>query len=486
MRSACSRPKSPVCAFVLALALATLSRAQPAFLTFQLPGASRSAARCVNRDGTVVYGTANVGPGGVTCFVWTELGGIDAIPVPVASSVTACSDDGNFVIGHGPSGAFRWSADLGTEFLGELSCGAAAIPIAVSVDGSVIVGYSQAVQGIGEPCRIEPFVWTPTGGMSSLGVPFDARGAVANGLSGDGSRWAGTANWPWPNPRSCVFSSREPILLIGYPNSICQGMSLDGRVVIGYTHLGGQGDAGFRRVDGMTMFLGLTPVSTNFDGSAIVSTSPLLWTENGGTVALLPFLATLGLDLTGWSVTPGQISSDGSAIVGEAARVGTFQSTGFIVKLTCPVGTPISTTAPIDARTCTQLQASFSLEVLSGIADSYQWLKDGVAISQGQNSTATTDTLLLDQVLPADAGRYSCVVSGPCGQVTTREAVLTVCDNRGDLNCDGVVDLSDLSALLTNFGRADSPPRYAGNVNGDAFVDLSDLSTLLSEFGAGC
>jgi hypothetical protein len=51
----------------------------------------------------------------------------------------------------------------------------------------------------------------------------------------------------------------------------------------------------------------------------------------------------------------------------------------------------------------------------------------------------------------------------------------------GDLNGDGIVDLSDLATLLAHFG---APGGAAdGDINGDGLVDLSDLALLLANFG---
>ncbi len=56
----------------------------------------------------------------------------------------------------------------------------------------------------------------------------------------------------------------------------------------------------------------------------------------------------------------------------------------------------------------------------------------------------------------------------------------------GDLNGDGVVDLSDLSTLLSNFGTPSGATPEMGDIDGDGDVDLSDLSRLLSDFGSNC
>jgi len=56
----------------------------------------------------------------------------------------------------------------------------------------------------------------------------------------------------------------------------------------------------------------------------------------------------------------------------------------------------------------------------------YQWLKNGVALSNGARvSGATTDTLAIDPTQASDAAKYSVVISNACGPVNSREAALT-------------------------------------------------------------
>jgi fibronectin-binding autotransporter adhesin len=55
----------------------------------------------------------------------------------------------------------------------------------------------------------------------------------------------------------------------------------------------------------------------------------------------------------------------------------------------------------------------------------------------------------------------------------------------GDLRCDCVVDLVDLSILLSHFGSS-SADQSDGDLNGDQLVDISDLAILLSLFGSTC
>lgn len=56
----------------------------------------------------------------------------------------------------------------------------------------------------------------------------------------------------------------------------------------------------------------------------------------------------------------------------------------------------------------------------------------------------------------------------------------------GDLNGDGTVDLSDLTALLAHFGTQSGGTLADGDVDGDGDVDLADLTFLLGQFGQTC
>jgi hypothetical protein len=55
-----------------------------------------------------------------------------------------------------------------------------------------------------------------------------------------------------------------------------------------------------------------------------------------------------------------------------------------------------------------------------------------------------------------------------------------------DLDGDNAVGLSDLAALLSNFGTPSGAIQEQGDLDGDGDVELSDLAVLLANFGATC
>lgn len=56
----------------------------------------------------------------------------------------------------------------------------------------------------------------------------------------------------------------------------------------------------------------------------------------------------------------------------------------------------------------------------------------------------------------------------------------------GDLDGDGMIALSDLGILLSNFGVPSGATYEDGDLDGDGDVDLADLSQMLSVFGTTC
>jgi hypothetical protein len=57
-----------------------------------------------------------------------------------------------------------------------------------------------------------------------------------------------------------------------------------------------------------------------------------------------------------------------------------------------------------------------------------------------------------------------------------------VCE--GDSNGDGLVNFTDLNAVLATFGQTGAG--IPGDVNGDLVVNFADLNLVLTNFGTDC
>lgn len=121
----------------------------------------------------------------------------------------------------------------------------------------------------------------------------------------------------------------------------------------------------------------------------------------------------------------------------------------------------------------------------------FQWRKDGQPLfNDGRITGATTQALQINPSQASDSGLYDCVAThiGSACATASNAADVTVVgaspDCPEDLDGDGVVGLSDLSVLLTNFGLAGGPAD--GDITGDGVIDLADLSALLTAFGTEC
>jgi hypothetical protein len=117
-----------------------------------------------------------------------------------------------------------------------------------------------------------------------------------------------------------------------------------------------------------------------------------------------------------------------------------------------------------------------TLEVVAAGATGYQWRKDGSAIAG-----ATSSVLTIAPVMSEDAGGYDCVVTGICGEATTRTAVITVLCG-ADFDLTGFVDTEDYDAFVVAFEAGDE----SADIDGSGFVDTDDFDAFVEIFEAGC
>ena len=207
------------------------------------------------------YGTAVSGDGAVVAgfsdpvnaaYRWTDAGGMWSLGTPGAGYSIArdCNSDGTVLVGESTAGlgdhAFRWTLQEGLQDLGTLSGGTISRAAGVSADGSTVVGYGNA--GL---AGMRAFRWTAASGMVSLGT-LPGMTSYAYGVSGDGSVVVGVLMSPnhammWtPSLGMVDLNSYLPTLhldLTGWTLTSANGISADGRTVVGTGTHNGQTEA---------------------------------------------------------------------------------------------------------------------------------------------------------------------------------------------------------------------------------------------------
>lgn len=309
-----------------------------------LPNFTASRATAVSGDGTTVVGSAYptaTALTGALAFRWTLGGGMQSLGTQSGFQESRAFDvnaDGTVVVGSSTappnSRGFRWTA--GT--LEPLPPGPGVFPtvaFAVSADGRTIAASS----GGSNLMR-----WTSDGGSQALPLPQGASAAVFTDMSDSGSSavgwgvnaldfsygafvWSVTQGTRWIEP------------LAGWGDSRAEGISGDGRVVVGYGGPANSTTLGFRWTaeSGMILLGGadgsVFPYATSGDGTVIVGrseTHAFLWTELSGVVNLNTYLPSVGVDVTGWNLTEATgVSANGSSISGTGTYYG--QTRAFLI-----------------------------------------------------------------------------------------------------------------------------------------------------------
>jgi hypothetical protein len=167
-----------------------------------------------------------------------------------------------------------------------------------------------------------------------------------------------------------------------------------------------------------------------------------------------------------------------------------------------PPGPPSIADQPTPAYACAGA-ASFSVTAAGPGPFTYQWqwrpapsapwvdVTDGLNTDPqgGTNSfvAANTSTATL-AVSSAGVGSgppgshwdARCVVTTPCGSVTSDAATLSICTT--DFNCDGFLMGDDYTAFINAFEAGDMSADY----NDDGFVMGDDYTAFINDFLAGC
>lgn len=336
-----------------------------------LDGFDTSYPAAISPDGTTIVGRADmISPGGTSpamtrAFRWTTAGGMQDLGAfantPTSVSATAVANDGTIVgtariDGAFPSGsrAFRWTPSAGLQPL----TGAEAMwPRAISADGSTIVGSNRGAAGGQNVAVFRAGVLSVIPGIDGADNDGISAGQSAYGVSADGSVVVGeTQRFSFGQRVAFRWTSATGATAIASPGTRAAAVSADGSVVVadrGGASTPFQGEmyrwtASGTETLALTGFggLALNIAGMSGDGRAVVgnisNSTPeaLYWTPELGIVRLSTYLPTLGIDLSGWTLTHATaISADGTRIAGYGLRTlpgGQTRTQGFLVTIPSP------------------------------------------------------------------------------------------------------------------------------------------------------
>ena len=244
----------------------------------------------------------------------------------------AVSADGSVVVGKSGNEAFRWNKEDGMVGLGYLPGGSSSFAYGVSSDGSVVVGNSSTDTG-----NPEAFRWTEEGGMVGLGyLPGDNQ-SNAYDASADGSVVVGhSSNWPTYGSEAYRWTSTDGMIGLGHLAggivSEAWGISNDGSVVVGnsknadyweafrWTKEGGVVGLGHPLDYLMSFATGISAdgsVAVGSIGHSTIDEEAVCWKSNGSIIKLG----------SGFALS---CSADGSFIVGYSHFLGESRISAFL------------------------------------------------------------------------------------------------------------------------------------------------------------
>jgi probable HAF family extracellular repeat protein len=311
------------------------------FTELRVDGFVRAAANAVSGDGTYVTGEGTLQGGYMEAIRWTNQKGasLGSTLAWVAARGVAISDDGTVVVGYidtrAEQLAFRWDegGDI-VELPPLIRDSGYAQATGVSGDGTIVIGTSpdmgqnQPVQWVGGGVQQLPLL---TGHVSATptGVDYDGNVIVGIGLT-EGDYAQEAVRWP----ANGVFS-------LGIPRSEVFAVSSDGRYAVGgYVEtpmLGPRLRTAFRwsasgvqylppalsgtQVDCAAYFISgdgsiVVGWCSSYSGTTSMSVT-YLWSEATGIVPVDQVLRELGVDTSLYtSLGVTDISTDGTALIG--------------------------------------------------------------------------------------------------------------------------------------------------------------------------
>lgn len=376
----------------------------------------------------------------------------------LGTRATALTADGTTVVGVGLSQrpgveteAFRWTAANAFEVLGSMPTDAGGPfantePNAVSADGSIIVGGAWTT---GAAFAGRAFRWTEANGFDSLPNCVVGGDLRATALSADGTQIVGdVVDQPDPFFWDPPYETCRTVGFPTYPNTgsvLTTDIDAAGEITVGYLIQTAPARNFAVRwfADGSFEMFGedRTPVSISADGTTVVSRFAY-WTETSGWVGIPAAIpgSLFGRDMKA-------ANADGSVIVGSDSPF-----------LAGPPSAAIWDAANGSRLLQDELEQTYGLDLTGwNLQDAIDISDDGsVIVGNGIDPDGTPRA-------------WRAVLGTPLFAV-------------GDLNCDGIISVSDIGpfvlALTDSGGYAAQFPSCDINradINNDQNVSVSDI-----------
>lgn len=149
-------------------------------------------------------------------------------------------------------------------------------------------------------------------------------------------------------------------------------------------------------------------------------------------------------------------------------------------------GCPVPGYQSFAGTTTAQPSVPAVFTVTSATAMSYEWYKNGVALTDASRySGLTTNQLTILNPRPSDAGSYRCRVYSVCFSYSTTFSIPLAITCGGDLSRDGFVDDQDFQAFASAYDAFVCPSAgCAADLNTDGFVDDEDFQIFAMQYDA--
>lgn len=270
-------------------------------------------ARSISPDAKVVVGE-NTNPG--VAFRQINGGALENLgfsdpDIYDQSAANDVSNDGKHVAGllsrieDATFRAARWSEGSGWQDLGVLTGDVESVANTISGDGSIVAGYSVGAQ-------FNAVKWTEGHGLEALANPFGiTSNSAVIAMAADGSRFVGQASDASNKSQAAVWNADGTTLVLdrpaGFDSAAAFGVSGDGSIIAG------------------TAFIDQV-------GGDIAT----FWTADGTAYDLKAFLASNGIDLSGWTLSAiTEVSQNGLYLTGRGYNPdGQLES--FLVQIPTP------------------------------------------------------------------------------------------------------------------------------------------------------